>query len=111
MVSAIVVEVCEAICRHLQLTYLPEPTTEIWKKSEEGFRNPLQGSAYLQLLFVEWLPTVVVWAQSQKMFDDNIIQIDYDSDGNDSMAGTVAEDAADLSADEMESDSAASTVA
>ncbi|XP_028129122.2 uncharacterized protein LOC114325295 [Diabrotica virgifera virgifera] len=39
-VSAIVVEVCEALCRNLQhIIYLPEPTTEIWKKSEEGFRN------------------------------------------------------------------------
>uniref|UniRef100_A0A6P7G6W6 Protein ANTAGONIST OF LIKE HETEROCHROMATIN PROTEIN 1-like n=1 Tax=Diabrotica virgifera virgifera TaxID=50390 RepID=A0A6P7G6W6_DIAVI len=38
-VSAIVVEVCEALCRNLQHIYLPEPTTEIWKKSEEGFRN------------------------------------------------------------------------
>ncbi|XP_050497834.1 uncharacterized protein LOC126878998 [Diabrotica virgifera virgifera] len=39
IVSAIVVEVCEALCRNLQHIYLPEPTTEIWKKSEEGFRN------------------------------------------------------------------------
>ncbi|KAI4469788.1 hypothetical protein MML48_1g06842 [Holotrichia oblita] len=38
-VSAIVTEVCAALCRHLQDTYLPEPATEIWKKSEEGFRN------------------------------------------------------------------------
>lgn len=38
-VNAIVTEVCAALCRHLQDTYLPELTTEIWKKSEEGFRN------------------------------------------------------------------------
>lgn len=38
-VSAIVTEVCEAICANLQNIYLPEPITKIWKKSEKGFRN------------------------------------------------------------------------
>ncbi|CAH1990500.1 unnamed protein product [Acanthoscelides obtectus] len=38
-ISAIVIEVYEAICKHLQNRYLLEPTTEIWQKSEEGFRN------------------------------------------------------------------------
>ncbi|CAH2006973.1 unnamed protein product [Acanthoscelides obtectus] len=30
-VSAIVTEVCEAICRHMEHIYLPEPTENIWK--------------------------------------------------------------------------------
>lgn len=38
-VSAIVTEVCEAICANLQNIYLPEPITKIWKTSEKGFRN------------------------------------------------------------------------
>lgn len=37
--GAIVTEVCEAICSNLQNLYLPEPTTEIWKQSEEGFTS------------------------------------------------------------------------
>ncbi|CAH1964317.1 unnamed protein product [Acanthoscelides obtectus] len=38
-VSAIVTEVCEAICRHMEHIYLPEPTENIWKKCAEEFEN------------------------------------------------------------------------
>ncbi|CAH1993203.1 unnamed protein product [Acanthoscelides obtectus] len=34
-VSAIVTEVCEAICRHMEHIYLPEPAENIWKKCAE----------------------------------------------------------------------------
>ncbi|CAH1972498.1 unnamed protein product [Acanthoscelides obtectus] len=36
-VSAIVTEVCEAICRHMEHIYLP--TENIWKKCAEEFEN------------------------------------------------------------------------
>lgn len=41
-VSQIVTEVCEAVCRKLGDIYLPEPTTEIWKQSAQGFKNVWQ---------------------------------------------------------------------
>lgn len=39
-VSAIVSEICDALGRNLQTTNLPEPTTEIWKKSKARFYKP-----------------------------------------------------------------------
>lgn len=32
-------EVCAAICTRLENSYLPEPTTEIWKQAADGFQN------------------------------------------------------------------------
>ncbi|KAJ8953490.1 hypothetical protein NQ318_023611 [Aromia moschata] len=38
-VSAIVTEVCQAICRRMENIYLPEPTRTIWEKSAKGFED------------------------------------------------------------------------
>ncbi|KAJ8935813.1 hypothetical protein NQ318_023367 [Aromia moschata] len=38
-VSAIVREVCQAICRRMENIYLPEPTRAIWEKSAKGFED------------------------------------------------------------------------
>ncbi|KAJ8935896.1 hypothetical protein NQ318_016229 [Aromia moschata] len=38
-VSAIVTEVCQAICRRMENIYLPEPTRAIWEKSAKGFED------------------------------------------------------------------------
>ncbi|XP_058811060.1 uncharacterized protein LOC131675953 [Topomyia yanbarensis] len=38
-VSQIVQEVCKAICKNMQETYMPEPTSQIWKQSAKGFEE------------------------------------------------------------------------
>lgn len=41
-VSFIINEVCDALWKHMQPIYMPEPTTELWEKVISGFENVWQ---------------------------------------------------------------------